>query len=79
LAALGRLAGSTTPLDLWAGLAQGSVGQRLERLVQQPELADDWGEVVPAVESAVQAVHLGREPVEALEQCIELAIADVFR
>jgi hypothetical protein len=59
-------------------LPEGSVSQRLKRFVQQPELADDWGEVIPAVESAVQAVHLGRETVEALEQCVELAIADVF-
>ena len=53
------------------------VGERLQRLVQGRELAGDPRQALGAVEPAVEVVYLVTEPVEALEQCVELAVGDL--
>ena len=63
---------------LRALLPQRRVRERLERVVQQRELSYDRREVLAAVQPAVEALELGRQAVEALEQRVELAITDVL-
>ena len=59
------------------GLAQRSVGERVERLLQVVDLFRDEHEALLALGCAVQALELVRDPVETLEQGVELAISDV--
>ena len=73
---LRRLSGAAAA-DLWAGLAEGGVRQRLKRLVQGGQLAGDPDQLILAVEVAVQRLHLGDQPVQALEHCLELPVGEV--
>src|SRR5919202_138175 len=70
-------AGAAAP-DLRALVAEGGVGQRLERLVQRRELAGDPAQVLARVELAVQRPQLVGEAVEALEQGVELAVGELL-
>src|SRR5207247_7546182 len=58
LPALGRRLARAAPADLRGLLAQGGVGQRLERLVQRAELAGDRDEAFGVVEPAAQRLEL---------------------
>jgi len=73
-----KLAGSAAA-DLWAGLAQGGVRQGLQRLVQRCKLACDAEQLVLAVKVAVECLDLGDQPVEALQDCLELPVGEVSR
>ena len=57
-------------------LAERCVGERLQRVVQHGELADDRSKVLACIEATVQACQLSVQAVEALEERVELAIAD---
>ena len=41
------------------------------------DLARDENEAVVSLRHAIQALELVRDPVEALQECVELAISDV--
>ncbi len=58
-------------------LAEGGVRERVERLLQVVELARDEHEALLALGRAVEALELVCDPVEPLEQGVELAISDV--
>ena len=62
---------------MWPLLSKRGIGKRLERVVQQGELADDRREILAAVETAVQPLQLGRQTVESFEEGVELSVADV--
>ena len=68
-----KLAGAAAA-DLWAGLAEGGVRQRLQRLVQRRELPRDAEQLIVAIKVAVERLDLGDQPVEALEDCLELPV-----
>jgi hypothetical protein len=57
-------------------VAERCVGDRLERLVQRPELTRDAEQLFLRVETTGQRVYLLAEAVEALEERVELAVAD---
>jgi hypothetical protein len=57
-------------------VAEGRVGERLERLVQRPQLVRDAQEPVRVVEPAVENVKLGGDAIETLEHRVELAIVE---
>ena len=61
----------------WGRLAERGVGERVQRLLQVVELAGDEREALLALRRAVEALELGCNPVESLEQGVELAISDV--
>ena len=58
-------------------LSERRVGERVQRLLELVELARDEGEALLPLGRAVQALELVGDPVEALEQGVELAISDV--
>src|SRR5207248_2572024 len=72
-----RLAGPPAP-DLRALVAERRIGERLERLVQVAELVGDHRQVLARLLAAVESRELIREPVEALEQRLELPVGDLF-
>lgn len=73
----GRLGRAAAP-DGRPLLAEGRVGECLERLVQVGELVRDAEQMLVRVESPVERVHLVAEPVEALEDCVELTVVQVL-
>ena len=58
-------------------LPQRGVRKGLERLVQVDQLVRDPREPVLVVEPPVQRVHLVTEPVESLEDGVELPVVEV--
>ena len=58
-------------------LPQRGVRKGLERLVQVDQLVRDPREPVLVVEPPVQLVHLVAEPVEPLEDGVELPVVEV--
>ena len=58
-------------------MAEGGVGESVQRLLQIVELARDEREALLALGRAVETLELRRDPVESLEQGVELAISDV--
>ena len=58
--------------------AERRVGERLQRLVETAELGDDPLQLVVRVEPAVEGVHLVAEPVEPLENRVELSVVEVL-
>src|SRR5262249_17994378 len=72
-----RLAGPAAPYGRRL-LAECRVRERLQRFVQGRKLARDAQELLTRVEMAVQRVHLVAQPVEPLEQRIELPVGDVL-
>ena len=58
-------------------LPQRGVRKGLERLVQVDQLMRDPRKPVLVVEPAVQCVHLVAEPVEPLEDGVELPVVEV--
>ena len=73
----GALAGAAA--DARRRLAERGVGERVQRLVELPELARDEREALLLLGGAVQPLELRRDPVEPLEQRVQLAIGDVLR
>jgi ABC-2 type transport system permease protein len=57
---------------------EGGVRERLERVVERRQLADDGRVALARVEPAVQPPQLVAQLVEALEQRVELAISELF-
>jgi len=53
------------------------VGERVQRLLQVVQLARHELEPVLALRRAIESLELVRDAVEALQQCVELAISDV--
>ena len=58
-------------------MPQGGVGESVEGLLQIVELARDEREPLLALGRAVETLELRCDPVESLEQSVELAISDV--
>ena len=58
-------------------LPQRGVSKGLERFIQVDQLMRDPREPVLVVEPAVQRVHLVTEPVEPLEDGVELPVVEV--
>jgi hypothetical protein len=73
---LARASVSTRPsaAHLRALLPQCGIRDRLQRLVQGPELMRDTGEALGVIEPPVEHVDLVDELVEALEHSVELAV-----
>jgi hypothetical protein len=69
---LGRAAAA----NLRALLPQGGIGERLEGLVQGPELVRDAKERLRVIGAPVELVHLVAQAVEAFEQRVELAVTE---
>ena len=59
-------------------MAERGVRERLERLVQRAQLVRDPQHPVAVIEPAVERLELACDPIEALEQRIELPVGDVF-
>ncbi len=59
-------------------VAERRVGERLERVVQRRQLVRDPLEPIRGVEPPVESVHLVAEPVEALEDGVELPVIEVL-
>ena len=72
--ALGRAAAA----DLRALRTKGCVGKGLQRLVETAELGDDPLQLVVRVEPAVEGMDLVAEPVEPLENRVELPVVEVL-
>ena len=53
------------------------VGERVQRLLKVVQLARDELEAVLPLRRAVESFELVRDPVEPLQQRVELAISDV--
>ena len=58
-------------------MAQGGVRQGVQRLLKVVQLARDELEPVLSLRGAIESLELVRDPVEPLEQRVELAISDV--
>ena len=71
-ARLGRAAAT----NLRALLSEGGIGEGLKGLVQRRELVCDANEALRVLEAPVERVHLVAEPVEALEDSVELAVIE---
>ena len=54
------------------------VGECLQRVVERRELSLDPQQLLVRIEPPAEAVHLVAQPVEALEQRIELSVADLL-
>ncbi len=65
------------PADLRPLRAERGVRDRLQRLVQVPQLVRDHRQLLAALLAPVQADELLRDPVEAAEQRFQLAIGDL--
>src|SRR5919108_3260257 len=63
---------------LRALLAEGRIRERLERLVERPELARQREESLGLVESPVQRLKLGPEGVQPLQDRVELAVVEAL-
>src|SRR5439155_4345625 len=74
----GRLAGPAAPTHRRPLLAEGGKGQRLQGLVQRRQLVRDTQQMLARVELAVERVHFVAEAVEALEQRVELSVAEIL-
>lgn len=61
---------------LRALLTEGRVGDRLQRLVEAPDLLGEAQRRLAGVEAAVDAAHLLRQAVEPLEDRVELTVAE---
>jgi hypothetical protein len=73
-----RASSTGAPADARRRLPESGVGERVQRLVELPELARDEREALLLLGGAVQPLELRRDPVEALEQRVQLAIAEVL-
>src|SRR5689334_7009528 len=73
-----RSSGSSRPsaTHLWALLAEGGVRDRLQRLVQAPQLVRDSSEALGVVEPPVVHVDLLDQLVQALQHGVELAVVE---
>jgi hypothetical protein len=58
-------------------MAEGGVGESVQRFLQIVELSRDERETLLALGRAVETLELRCDPVESLEQRVELAISDV--
>jgi len=58
-------------------LPEGRVRERVERLLQVVELARDEHEPLLTLGGAIEALELACDPVQPIEQGVELAISDV--
>ena len=67
---------SAAATDGRALVSKRRVGERLEGLVQRRELARDAQQLLLRVEATGERVHLVAEPVEALEERVELTVGD---
>jgi hypothetical protein len=70
--------GGATPADLGALVPEGCVGEGLQRVVQVAELVRDPGERLRRVKPPVQGVDLVAEPVEPLEERVELTVVQML-
>ena len=59
-------------------LSERGVGERVQRLVQLAELAGDEHEPFLPLRHAVQPLELVGDPIEALEERVQLTIGDVL-
>src|SRR5881397_4073381 len=65
--------------DLRALVAEGGVGERLQRLVQVAELVRDDRQLLARLLALVHPCELLDEAVEAREERFELAVGDLLR
>jgi hypothetical protein len=63
--------------DLGRRVAERRVGECVERLLEVVQLPRDELEAVLSLRRAVESFELVRDPVESLQQRVELAISDV--
>src|SRR5262249_27536731 len=70
--------GRTAAPDLGRLLAEGRVGEGLQRLVQRGELAGEADEVLVVVEALVRLRELVRDPVEPFEDEVEAPVGEVL-
>ena len=68
----------TAPANGRRLLAERGVRERLKRLVQRRQLVRDANEALGRLKAAVERVHLVAEPVEALENRVELTIVQLL-
>ena len=73
-----RRLGGSAAANLRALLAERGVRERLKRLVQARELGADPQERVVLIQPAVEAVYFVAEPVEPLEQRVELPVVEML-
>jgi hypothetical protein len=73
-----RLLGGAASPHLRPLLAKGGVRERLQRLVERGELVRDADEPFRRLEASVQRMDLVAEPVEPLEDGVELAVVQVL-
>jgi len=59
-------------------LAESRVSERLQRLVQTAQLVNQGREALAGVEAAVERPQLGVQPVEPLQQRVQLTVADLL-
>ena len=60
-------------------MAEGRVRQCVQRLLEVVQFARDELEPVLPLRRAIESLELVRDPVEPLQQRVELAISDVVR
>jgi hypothetical protein len=65
--------------DARRGVAERGVCERVQRLGEVAQLASDQCEALVLLGAAVRSLQLGRDPVEPLEQRVELTVTDLFR
>ena len=58
-------------------MAERRVGERVQRLLQVVQLARHELEPLLSLRRAIESLELVRDAIEALQQCVELAISDV--
>ena len=58
-------------------MAERRVGERVQRLLQVVQLARNELEPLLPLRRAIESLELVRDAIEALQQCVELAISDV--
>jgi hypothetical protein len=58
-------------------LAEGGVGEGAQRVVQRPQLAADVQEALLRLQPTIDSLQLLGDPVEPLEQGVELPVGDV--
>ena len=59
-------------------MAEGGVGERLQRLVERSELVRDADEALGGFEPSIERVNLVAEAIEPLEDGVELAIVQML-
>ena len=72
------LAGAAATLNLGTLVPERGVRERLERVVQGRQFADDGRVALACVESAIERPQLVAEAVEPLEQGVQLAITELL-